>query len=181
MYVKSEDLNFDILYQGDVLKDFPFFIFKEKLRTLKNLKKINTYEVVEIEKDTFSGGEAIMAINAKLNNIIILSQSCDIQERENIIIAPVYPIKLFEDDGTLTNGKAGLIKKRRINYWFYLPKLEKVIEDSLVDFQTIHYIPRAFLEKHKKNKIITMSDWGRHHLGWALSNYFGRPIEDKKL
>ena len=179
MYIKSEDLNFDILYQGDVVKNFPFFIFKEKLKALKKLKKINTYEIIEAKKDIFNDGEAFLAISAKLNNIIILSQSCDIQERENIIIAPVYPIKLFESDGILTNGKTGLIKKRMINYWFYLPKLEGIIEDSLVDFQTIYYIQRTFLEKYKNNKILTIDDLGRHHLGWALSNYFGRPVENK--
>ncbi|MDD5626436.1 MAG: hypothetical protein PHW01_00255 [Patescibacteria group bacterium] len=179
MYVKSEDLSFDILYQGDVIKNAPFFIFEDELRSLKNLKKTNTYEAIKIGEKSFNNGEALLAINAKLNNIIILSQTCDVQDKENIIIAPVYPIKLFEDNGILTDGKAGLIKKRKINYWFYLPELEGIIGDSLVDFLTIHYIPKTFLEKYKSNKIITMTDWGRHHLGWALSNYFGRPIEDK--
>lgn len=180
MYVKIDDLNFNIFYQGDVVKNFPFFIFKENFNYLKKLKKVNTYETVKTEKESFNNGDALLAINAKLNNIIILSQTCDIQERENIIIAPVYPLKPLEDSGVLTNGKSGLIKKRKINYWFYLPKFESVIEDSLVDLQTIHYMPKVILDNYKQNKIITMTDWGRHHLGWALNNYFGRPIEDKK-
>jgi hypothetical protein len=181
MYVKRQDLNFDILYQGDVVKDFPFFIFEDNLKILKNLKKPNVYDTAKTNEGTFDKGEELVMIKAKLNNIIILSQTCDIQERENIIIAPVYSIKSLEGSGVLTGGRLGLIRKRKINYWFYLPKLEKAIEDSLTDFQTIYYIPRTFLEKYKNNKILTMSDWGRHHLGWALSNYFGRPIEDKTI
>jgi len=174
MYVSKDDLNFDIFYQGDVVKDFPFFIFDNFSfveKTDNNLYKKS--ENTKLEE------ESLILAKAKIGNIIILSQTCDIQQRENVIIAPIYPIKPFEDNGILTNGQSGLIKKRRIAYWFYMPKLEGVIEDSLVDFQTIIYIPTKFLNDFKNNKILTMSDWGRHHLGWGLSNYFGRPIEDK--
>jgi hypothetical protein len=177
MYVRPEDLNFDIMYQGDVLKDFPFFIFQEDLRGLKQSEKKGFYEVKE--KETFEDNEAILAVNSKLNHVIILSQTCDLQERENVIIAPIYSIREFEDNGVLTGGKSGLIKKRKINYWFYLPEVEGLLGSSFADFQTMHYVPKKMLENYKKNKILTLSDWGRHHLGWALSNYFGRPIEDK--
>lgn len=177
MYIRPEDLNFDIMYQGDVLKNFPFFIFQNDLRGLKQSDKKGVFELKE--QETFENGEAVLAISSKLNYIIILSQTCDLQERENVIIAPVYSIKEYEDNGTLKGGKAGLIKKRKINYWFYLPEIEGVFEGSFADFQTMYYVPRKILENYKKNKILTLSDWGRHHLGWALSNYFGRPIEDK--
>lgn len=177
MYAKAKDLNFDILYQGDVLKDFPFFIFQDSFRGLKQAERRGVFELKE--RETFESGEAILAISSRLNRVIILSQTCDVQERENIIIAPIYSIKLFEDSGILKDGKAGLIRKRMINYWFYLPNLEGVLEDSFADFQTMYYVPRKILENHKRSKLLTLSDWGRHHLGWALSSYFGRPIQDK--
>ncbi len=179
MYVKPEDLRFDILYQGDVLKSIPFFIFKEQMNILKNLEKANTYEIEAANEKSFENEDILSAVNTKTSNIIILSQTCDVQDKENIIIAPIYPIKLFEDNKILTKEKAKQIRDRKYNYWFYLPKLEGIIEDSIADFQFIQYIPKLFLEKYKNNKIVTMSDWGRHHLGWALGNYFGRPIKDK--
>jgi hypothetical protein len=174
MYVSKDDLNFDIYYQGDVVKNFPFFIFDNFEFVEKSGEKL--YKKSEDKK---TEEESFIIAKAKLSNIIILSHTCDIQQRENVIIAPIYPIKLFEENGILTNGKSGLIKKRKIAYWFYLPKLEGIIEDSLVDFQTIIYVSVKFLDNFRNNKVLTMTDWGRHHLGWGLSNYFGRPIEDK--
>jgi hypothetical protein len=40
--------------------------------------------------------------------------------------------------------------------------------------------PELSLEILKqKLKNLGLSDWGRHHLGWALGDFFGRPIESK--
>lgn len=178
MYLDPEDLKYDILYQGDVLKNFPFFIFQNNLSGLKQSSA--SREIFQLkEKEIFKDGEAILVVKSKLSHIIILSQTCDIQDRTHVIVAPIYSIKNFEDEGILKDGKVGLIKERKINYWFYLPKLEGILEDSFADFQTIYYVPREMLESYKKNKILALSDWGRHHLGWALSNYFCRPIKDK--
>jgi len=159
MYVQTTELNYEIFYQGDLIKDFPFFIFDEHI----NLENV------------ISKTEAKIEINAKLNTIIILSQTCDIQRRKNAIICPVYKMDEFSFNSDDTDS----IKKRKTGYWFYLPPLDGVIEESIADFQTIYYVPRAVIDNYKKNKIVTMSDWGRHHLSWALNNYFGRPVENK--
>lgn len=160
MYVQATDLNQDIFYQGDLVKDFPFFIF---------------------DKDTSLAGfeknpEAKLEVKAKLSLVMVLSQTCDVQRRKNAIVCPVYKIQNF----SFSKDDSEKIKKRKTSYWFYLPKLDGIIEESIADFQTIYYVPRELLESHKRNKIITLSDWGRHHLGWALGGYFGRPIESKE-
>jgi len=177
MYANTTDLNFDILYQGDILKNFPFFIFPEKFKFLTKSNDENKF-ILETSQKTVHGEQPIM-ITVKLTSAILLSQTCDIQQRENIVVAPVYTIETFKESGILSDNKVDLVKKRRYGYLFYLPKLDGVIDDSIVYLQTIHYLPKNCVLSYKNNKIATMSDWGRHHLAWALSNYFGRPIEEK--
>src|SRR3989339_245369 len=169
MYANATDLNFDILFQGDILKNFPFFVFPEKFKSLTENDLI-----IEASQKTV-GGEQPITITAKLTSVILLSQTCDIQQRENVIIAPVYTIQTFKESGILTENKIDQVKKRRYGYLFYLPKLDGVLDDSIAYLQTMHYLPKDFVLNYKNNKILTMSDWGRHHLAWALSNYFGRP------
>ncbi len=65
MYVKPEDLRFDILYQGDVLKSIPFFIFKEQMNILKNLEKANTYEIEAANEKSFENEDILSAVNTK--------------------------------------------------------------------------------------------------------------------
>lgn len=173
MYVNAAELNFELLYQGDILDKFPFFIFDNPTFLVKEGGHFEASEKAEHDE------EALVAVKSKISRIIILSQTCDVKNRENIIIAPVYPIKEYEDAGILTGGKIGLIKKRKISYWFYLPALEGIIPDSIVDLQTMHYLPQTVLRQYTNKKIVSMTDWGKHHLGWALGNYFGRPIESK--
>lgn len=159
MYVQEKDLNYDFLYQGDLIKDFPFFIFDEDILN----GKFGT------------DNEAKLEVRAKLGLIMILSQTCDIEHRKNVIVCPVYEMRNFSFNKDETES----IKERRTGYWFYLPKLENIIDESVADFQTIYYVPRDLLDQNKKNKILTLTDWGRHHLGWALGSYFGRPVKSR--
>jgi hypothetical protein len=159
MYIPDSSLDRALLYQGDLIKDFPFLILKKETFS----GKFDSHEEVRLE------------VPAKLNTIMVLSQTCDVQNRENVLVCPVYEIQGFG----FNKDEVESIKKRRTGYWFYLPKLEGILEDSVADFQTVYYVPKDFLNSCKLSKFVTLSDWGRHHLCWALSNYFGRPIENK--
>ncbi len=109
---------------------------------------------------------------------MILSQSCDAQRRENIVLAPIFSFTELSNKGIKTDTLSS-IKLRKTNYWFYLPALEGVVEDSVVDLQQIRSFPRETIESLKRTKIISLSDWGRHHLAWAIVNFFGRPTQDR--
>jgi hypothetical protein len=159
MYVQSKDLNQEVFYQGDLIKSFPFLILDKEIKP----------------SDLGEDGEGKIEIKAKLGLVMVLSQTCDVQRRENIIVCPVYRLQDF----SFKKDEVESIKKRKTGYWFYLPKLDGIIEESIADFQTIYYVSRGTLDVYKQNKISTLTDWGRHHLGYALSNYFGRPIESK--
>ena len=160
MYLSRDEFDQGVFYQGDIINDFPFVIFDK-----------GTIEQSLGLRET----DPKISVRIKMSMVMILSQTCDIQRRSNIIICPVHKMSDF----SLNKDNTEQIKKRRIGYWFYLPGITGLIEDSIADFQTIYYVNREFLEKYKQNKIITLSDWGRHHLGWSLSTYFGRPIENR--
>lgn len=174
MYLRPEESKPDLLYQGDVLKDFPFLVFEQDL---KILRKIDGQFQLVTPDNSYVDGEEKVGLIAKLERVILLSQTCDIEHRSHVVVAPVYSFTKIEG---LPGGQAGLVKKRKgMNFFFYLPEYTGIIEESYADFQLIHYVPKSFIEKYRSNKILSMSDWGRHHLGWALANYFGRPIEKK--
>jgi hypothetical protein len=110
-------------------------------------------------------------------SIILISQTCDAQRRENILVAPIFTFSEMEGRGVKPDTLKD-VRLRRINYWFYLPPLDGVLEESLVDLQQIKFSSRIDIDNRKSTKIITLNDWGRHHLAWSISNFFGRPTLD---
>src|SRR3989344_4717785 len=144
MYVQDSDLNKEVFYQGDLIEKFPFLILNKEI----------------LPSELNSDGEKKLEVTAKLSLIMVLSQTCDVQNRENVIICPVYSV----EDKEFTRSEFDSIKKRKTGYWFYLPELEGIVKESVADFQNIYYIPRSMLNKYKERKITSLSDWGRHHL-----------------
>jgi len=155
MYLQGSSLNPDVFFQGDILRDFPFLILDEE----------------QIKPSSTS-----IEIRAKPSAVMLLSQTCDLQRRPNVILCPVFKI----ENNITKKDEVDSIRKRKTGYWFYLPEMQGVLAESFADFQTMYYAPRNFVEQHKRNKILSLSDWGRHHLSWALSSYFGRPIANKE-
>ncbi len=170
MYEEVSNLNQTILLQGDIVVDFPFPFFEESLEFLKTDTEGKLASTTDIPFST-SSDEVIKAY-AKQIKVMMISQTCDIQRRERISICPVLPISVVPSKH-LDN-----LRKRKINYWFYLPSLDGRIEESIADLQGIISLPRKLILGYLHNKRITLSHWGRHHLCWALQGYFGRPIED---
>ena len=105
MYVQATDLNQDIFYQGDLVKDFPFFIF---------------------DKDTSLAGfeknpEAKLEVKAKLSLVMVLSQTCDVQRRKNAIVCPVYKMQDF----SFSKDDSEKIKKRKTPNKFSVLRSQK--------------------------------------------------------
>jgi ABC-type glutathione transport system ATPase component len=178
MYKKPSELDLALLYQGDVIDNFPLLVIKHELSFLR--QSGSDFNVMPAGEIAFSGSpEEFVAAKARKSRVMLLSQTCDLQQREFVMVAPIYSMADLESKGALKDGMDGLIRKRRVNYWFYLPALAGVMEESLVDFQHMHYISRSFAEDFKTTKLLSLSDWGNHHLGWALGAFFGRPVEKK--
>ena len=184
MYVYPIDNSDPVFYQGDIIENFPFFVVDSdnfnvlEFETGQSVnKKYKVKKIKLLPKEQTS--DNLIAIDARRQKVIILSQTCDIQQRETIIFAPVFEIAKAISDGRMTNNQAISLRSRKLDYWFYLPKQDAVIEESYIDFQIIHYIPKSLILENLQNRVLALSDWGRHHLSWALSNFFGRPIKSK--
>jgi len=157
-------------YQGDIIDDFPFYLFE-------NAQLIKKNEVGFFEPDNLSEmGNSLLAIETKKQKVMILSQTCDAQRRTNLIICPVYKLDQFLVDNTINTARARSIRERKVYYWFYLPESD-LLSESLADFQTMIFVSRNKVEKYLSSKIVSLSDLGRHHLSWSLATYFGRPEE----
>lgn len=175
MYDPIGNLKFDILFQGDILEDFPFFIFDQ----LRFVSKDGVDQFKIKNEDDEPSIEDLSIVQSRLSTVMILSQSCDTQRRDNIIICPVYLISEYIQKEVLNEKTVGNLRARKYNYWFYLPALQDVIEESLADLQQMYYLPKEVVDSYKAKKIITLSDFGRHHLAWSLTTFFGRPITSR--
>lgn len=183
MYEYPVDNSNPVFYQGDIIDNFPFFVIDSENfnileadgdQTINKKYKVNKKL---LPKEDIK--DSLIAIEARKQRVIILSQACDIQHRETIIFAPVYEISKAIQEGRMTENQATSLRSRKIDYWFYLPKQDAFLEESYIDFQIIHYIPKSLILNNLQNRILALSDWGRHHLGWSLSNFLGRPIKSK--
>ncbi len=164
MYIPSREIDKTIFYQGDVIKNFPFFVLSELEEKVAAIKE---------------AGEGTIEIKSKLVDVMILSQTCDIQRRDQVIVAPIASMASGVESGELKANILDNIRGRKINFLFYLPESPDLIPESYCNLQLIYYVSPALLNSFADNKAVTLSDWGRHHLSWALSNYFGRPIISK--
>lgn len=172
MYVDQESIDRATLYQGDIISNFPFYLLDSGQPIKKN--KAGRFELGEDDKKD----RALFAVEARKQNVMILSQTCDLQRRKNVMICPIYNLKEYIKDNAINKDTASSIRERKIYYMFYLPQY-KEFPESLADLQTIIYVPRTKVEECAQQTIVRLSDLGRHHLSWSLTAFFGRPAERK--
>ncbi len=153
------------LYQGDVLKDYPIVILPDKTH----------YEVNE-----FTGTSTIQ-VKRFITNILIISQTCDIGNRELVAICPVFPISRMLQDhdfvqlqGQQSTTQIESLRKAKIYYRFWLPEITGSLEESYADFVIINTVDRGVLDIARR--IASLSERYRSHLGEALHRYFCRPV-----
>jgi hypothetical protein len=171
MYADISSINGSILFQGDIIKDFPFYI----LENGQPMKK-NSAGLFELDKDILKNKSAFLMFKSKKQNIMILSQTCDIQFRNNIIICPVFNLEEFISANVVNADTARSIRERKKNHWFYLPAYGQLPE-SIADLQSMVYISQDIIGDYLSNRIASLSDLGRHHLAYSLSIFFGRPFK----
>ena len=72
------------------------------------------------------------------------------------------------------------LKKQRITQIFYLPKLDGILEESIVFLDRVFHIPNDCIDRSKlsNQRIFTLSDFGNYLFVFKLSLHFNR-IQDK--
>lgn len=160
-------------FQGDILKNFPVTILPDIIKIVRLQDKLKNFSVAHVYekdklKDAFVNGSEPVLAKASLMNIMILSQTCDIEHRDFISIAPIFPITNIEN-----KSKREVIRKKRVLYRFHLPA-EGKFEESFLDITTINSVRRTTLKL--EHRTLSLSHFGRSHLIYFIYNYFNRPF-----
>lgn len=162
MYGQEFDEN--LLYQGDVVKDLPFPVCPEQEVAIAP----GEVDISQESTNNFFKGDPQLITALKYSRTgMIISQNCDIENREFILISPVFEIneKYSDDDHIIS------LKGQKVKYELYLPSTTN-FNESFVDLQLISVIKKEKIDKTKR--ILVLSDYGQALLQQHLRNYLGR-------
>jgi hypothetical protein len=99
---------------------------------------------------------------------MILSQSCDLDFRKHVQIAPVRPSTKIQNQETLENLRQG-----EIGYYYFLPATDNFPE-SFADFTHITSIDASYLRIDQVK--VRLSTRGNADFMNFLSDYFAKPF-----
>ena len=174
----------DLLQQGDVLKNIPFVLIPPlPLRIAKPFIGGKLARIVEKQalEDEEGGVRESALVDIFLKKIMVISQTCDILNRETIAVCPVYSVQEYKtrlmealgwDDAKAQKRIDDDVSKGKTNYLFYLPPSNN-FPAAVVDFQHINTVNRELLKI--ENRVICLSDFGRNLLSYNLAAFFSRP------
>lgn len=152
-----------LFLQGDIFRDLFIATSSEAPLVVRSSDKANDVaEGIAIltqlnnTRELFASGFENIVLKAIKTNIIIISQTCDILNREFVIIAPVFPLSRIE-----SAKKARSLKEGKMNYRFYLPRKEGIIEESYAELTILNSIKRTALLPEKR--ILSLTDFYRSH------------------
>jgi hypothetical protein len=180
-------------YQGDIVRDVPIIFLPDKiskwfvLRPGPNSKK-HVDDILRGEickwleatpegqlKDAWQHGqkEELVAAKAIRVDAIILTQTCDLENRPYYQVAPVYP------ETTQKESSLQPLRENGINSAFYLPALAPhLIENSYAELSHTCVIPKAYFPRNSVVQMLSarLTNRARTALQAHVANYFGRPF-----
>jgi hypothetical protein len=183
--------NAEFLQQGDILKDIPFFFIPPlPLRIVRKTAEGETLSVKRADiidfasakdlKDSGSVEESVV-VDLHIRNVILATQTCDIERRETIAVCPIYSLEEYKQklvgsgiSETKFESQLVEIKKYGLNYLFYLPPTDSLVE-SIVDFEYVNTIRNDNTTINILNRTHSLSHYGRGLLAHRISEFFGRP------
>jgi hypothetical protein len=192
-YQTPTEIDLTSFYQGDIVRDVPIIFLPDKiskwfiLRPGTNSKK-HVDDVLRGEickwfestpegslKDVWQHGqkEELVAAKAFRMNAIILTQTCDLENRNYYQVAPVYPETKQKESAFAP------LRENQINYGFYVPALAPhIVENSYADLSHTCVVPKAYFPKNAVMPMLSarLSHYARTALQSHIANYFGRPF-----
>jgi hypothetical protein len=144
-------------YQGDVVDDIPilhpppadkgwYLLRPSTPTTLSEARagKVPKAFLPRAEKsltDAWQSGPEFPLISAHRGRVMLLTQTCDIDNRTVVQVAPVL-------EASLLAGKLESLRKNDINYLFHLPSDPPAIEkESMVDLSQIAWVQKGHLRQ----------------------------------
>ncbi len=177
------------LYQGDVLDNIPLVFIPPKISkwiilrpSLKGAATVDDVLGGQIPKwfqanvegqikDVWQhgDGEEYVAAKAKKMRVLLVTQSCDLAQRSNYQVAPVFPVT------KLPVAKLDNLRANEFIYLFYLPARPPAIaEDSFADLSQITGIPRAYFRAD--SAIARLNQATTRALQAQIAEFYGRPF-----
>jgi hypothetical protein len=167
------------------------------------MKEYPWYEVVSEENDLMQGdfikdcpvvippSEISDDIEVRIINydVIIMSQSCDLVQRELdlVLVCPIWPLSEFEKRSDFFKSKKGKEVLRQGNVpGYHLLNKCKIdgfeTEYLVVDFRSVYSVPFDFLVEltQKRDKRLRLLPPYREHLSQAFARFFmrvGLPVD----
>lgn len=146
--------------QGDVLDLLPHISLDKPLLALYREGEAETvFRAVGEPYTNFNDkdGHAVIA-KCKRSRAILISPDCEV-DKPQVKKWLICPVVLMD---RLQPKNHDLLKRNRIFSMLYLPKFEKILPDSFVDFNHITTLDSEFIKSGKR--IISLSDVGRRAL-----------------
>lgn len=175
-----------LLYQGEILIDLPLVLMPEPkrwqlLRTksgarlddalqygnLGGLAKVLDSNLSKIEWNAEHEGDFVMAVLSKLP-VLVLSQNCDVENKDFIQAAPIYPAT---DHGYFERIKIG----GAYSVFPLDPHVPEIATESFADFERIQAVHKSFLKRAATGVHFRLAPHNVRALQRAITRYFGRP------
>jgi hypothetical protein len=146
--------------QGDILELLPHTNLEHPLLALH--KERETETVFRATGEPYTNfndkeGQRVIA-NCKRSKAILISHDCEIDKQhvKKWLVCPVVSMERLQPKIHDT------LKRNRIFSMLFLPKLEKTLDDSFVDFNQFTTLDSEFVKSAKR--VISLSDIGRRAL-----------------
>jgi hypothetical protein len=178
----------DQLYQGEIIVDVPILIMPKTmggwtlLRTRSGRRidealqhgsisgPVNVLNSNQSKEQWYSDdrGDFAMALLDKRPSLV-LSQTCDVQTKNFIQVAPIYPATSSEE--ALERLKTGRIYSA---FWLKAHPPE-IPQDSYADLERLQAIHKSYIKRIKQEQHFRLKADRIRLLQRAITNYFGRP------
>ncbi|MBV9888864.1 MAG: hypothetical protein JO119_20160 [Acidobacteria bacterium] len=178
-------------YQGDIIRDVPIIFLPDKIskwlllrpdpKSKKHIDDVLGGEICKwfesfpegqlADKWQYGEREEFVAAKALMINVMVLTQTCDLENRSYYQIAPIYP--------EARQKKIENLRNNDLTYAFFLPATAPYItENSYVELSHTCVAPKAYFPKNGVSQRLAarLSNEARTALQEKIAEYFGRPF-----
>jgi len=169
-------------YQGDIVADVPFLSIPGKPLVVRpdqgqagftpgHCKRVQIHMAALARlPDSFAAGAENFLLPAEQRLVQVVSQTCDIEHRNHVFVAPVLQRSEVRD-----NVLWDRIVQNRVVRYFWLPATAG-LEDCAADISKVLAVRRDMLDIGRR--VATLSPQARELFQQRLSVFLTRPFEE---
>ena len=178
-----------VLSQGDVIKEFFIAFIPENPVILRKINDpkfqqytspaeqpidlVGIYNLEDLDDKFQNGREEASMVQSNLFTISIISQSCDIDNKDFLSVGIVRKISEAGEN------KQDSIRQGKNFGTFWLPPTE-IFPESFIDLSMIFSIQKkdTILKSMISKRLLSLTYEYRSQLRWRLQNFLGRPADE---